>query len=512
MSTTPIQSPKKAFAAFWRKIPRYTWVTFISAFIIGFLAHGYKLTNFLLNHDNTIYDHFLWTSTQGRWFAFFPSAISGAFSLPLVNGVLAIFYIAVSACIVARGLRIRAPLHCVLLAGIMVAFPTVTGTFAYLSYMDCMMFALLLSCLAVCVAGQGRPFGIILGGVLLACGLGLYQSYITTAAAFAVGVLICDILDKQPPWRQTLVKGFKLLGTLALGLVLYFVMVWLTTRDVGLDAYQNLDSMGRLAFSDILPRLRQSLGGIYRFFFAAGQGMQPSYVSWLYVVFFAASAILGARVLWALRPKLKRAQMILLTGLLLAYIVACGSVYLMGAANTYVNMQYAFAMFPIACLAILERLDLKSPKPAVVLQWVCVLALAAVLHSYVLLANTVYLKMQLVHNQAYAYSVELVSRIHDTEGYATGTPVLFAGLPGQTIQTIAAFEEIQGISGAQSNMPASYSYRGYMEFFLGAVLPQPDLSEDALQAMYQKPEFVDMPAYPSPGSTKMLDGVLVVKF
>ena len=85
------------------------WVTaFVSCMVIGLLTYGYLMSNHFLTHDsmwNLYSDQNMITS--GRQFLQFACGISSYYDLPWFNGLLAIFYLAITSVLVVEGLGIR---------------------------------------------------------------------------------------------------------------------------------------------------------------------------------------------------------------------------------------------------------------------------------------------------------------------------------------------------------------------------------------------------------------------
>ena len=105
------------------------WVTaFVSCMVIGLLTYGYLMSNHFLTHDsmwNLYSDQNMITS--GRQFLQFACGISSYYDLPWFNGLLAIFYLAITSVLVVEGLGIRSHINAALSAGIIVTFPSVIG-------------------------------------------------------------------------------------------------------------------------------------------------------------------------------------------------------------------------------------------------------------------------------------------------------------------------------------------------------------------------------------------------
>jgi hypothetical protein len=217
-------------------MPHNEKITFFAAAAAGLLTHMYMFTNKLPNHDDI--GHMLgetYGTQSGRWFLPLLEKLDGSFSMPWLIGVLSILMLAAAACCIVSLLRIRTAVGCVLAAAILVTFPAVGATFTYMFSADAYFLSLALACFAVYITNRYR-FGFLAGIASITLSLGIYQGYFGVAAALCVGVLIIDLLDGDMPLKRLLLKGLKLLVTLAPGLRL-FVSVKLTTRTAGLVDY-----------------------------------------------------------------------------------------------------------------------------------------------------------------------------------------------------------------------------------------------------------------------------------
>ncbi len=129
--------PESFFASLFRRIPRHILITFISAFVLGFLIHGFVFSNKFLNHDDI--GHLFGSDygvASGRWLLPFALGLDGQVSVPWFIGVLSLLCLSVSASLTVAVLRIKSAFACVITAAVMVAFPTVGATFTYMFSAD----------------------------------------------------------------------------------------------------------------------------------------------------------------------------------------------------------------------------------------------------------------------------------------------------------------------------------------------------------------------------------------
>lgn len=114
-------------------------IILISTFIWGIFSHGMVLFNKYNIHDDVSALFEIGTTyTSGRWMLEILRKITwelfgqGAYSLPVFNGMVSIFFIALASYFITVLLKIQKPSICISISGILVSFPTITGLFGYM--------------------------------------------------------------------------------------------------------------------------------------------------------------------------------------------------------------------------------------------------------------------------------------------------------------------------------------------------------------------------------------------
>lgn len=213
----------------YSKISKIEKYAFISAIVCGLAAHGYMFANKLSFHDD-IGD--IWgvglTLASERWFLEVIKRFCATFSINAssawYNGLISLLFLSVSAAVVVRILDVKEELNAILISGIMVVFPTVAATFAYMFTAPAYCFAVLLICISAYLITQNKLFNVFFGGILMSVSLGIYQAYIGVYTSLAVIVLIQKILNKKEEFRIILKSIASYMAGGTLGIVLYLVM------------------------------------------------------------------------------------------------------------------------------------------------------------------------------------------------------------------------------------------------------------------------------------------------
>ena len=171
--------PEKALKNLYGKINSEWKVCFLSAMLVGFLTHFYKLTNWLPNWDSLVFRYDPQNMLGlGRWFLAVVCAPSSFYDLPFLNGMITLFFHGLGAVFICRVLDIREKITAGLIGAGIVTFPTVTSVLMYNYVSDGYSIAFFFSVLAAWYLTQEKP-KYLLGALLIALATGIYQAYVT---------------------------------------------------------------------------------------------------------------------------------------------------------------------------------------------------------------------------------------------------------------------------------------------------------------------------------------------
>lgn len=132
------------------RIDQKYWKLYGYLMAVGILCHGFMLFNKIPNHDDVAAIFTKGTTYPlGRWFLNFTSVIAGGFSIPLFIGLFSLTMIIGSAFLVCKVLDIEDTGRIFAVGAVMVCFPAVAGTFAFMFTADSYFLALFLACAGV---------------------------------------------------------------------------------------------------------------------------------------------------------------------------------------------------------------------------------------------------------------------------------------------------------------------------------------------------------------------------
>ena len=93
-----VKSPSDCLHGLCSRLTRQQKTAFLSTFFIGFFCHIFIFTNSMYNNDDIRYLYVTFDKPElGRWLQTYAAGISSYFSLPAVNGILALLYAGLAA-------------------------------------------------------------------------------------------------------------------------------------------------------------------------------------------------------------------------------------------------------------------------------------------------------------------------------------------------------------------------------------------------------------------------------
>lgn len=418
-------------------------------------------------------------------------------------------------------MRIEKPLAIVITAALCTAFPTVAATFTYMFTADAYFFGLFLAALAAYAVWRMPIWGLPLGTILLILSMGIYQSYFPVAAVLMVGALLFDCLEGRASFGRTLLRGVRMVATLALGIVVYMAVARLATMaSGGLSDYMGISSMGSLSLSELPELVRQSLESYESYFLQNELGWNFSFIPLLVIAAWVSGVVLLATLLL-------RRQVGVLRGLLALVLVGlyplAGSLIHIMVAGAAVHdlmiygLLYALILpLALASFAATHADEMGSLRSALqsLMSWIVIAAMALTAYNYIVTDNKAYLKMELGFTQIEAYSNRLATMIQSVPGYSPSLAVVLVGSSnGDALLDVTPELSEITLTGAlnMGTYRTQYSYGYLLNRF--SALPNyvylDDMPEEVSSAISGVSE--TMPAYPQQGCVQIAGDYIVVR-
>ena len=526
------------------RITKSDRIAFVSAVVTGLLIHMPAMLMDVPNHDGLSSMHFSQNMiTSGRWFLAVVCAASSFYTVPWVIGLIAIFELAITSVLLNRIFETDDPVTVFLISALLVSFPSLASTFAYVFTLDGYMAGLFLAVLAVYLVRKGH---FLLGGLSLAFSMGVYQAYLP----FAMLLCIWSVWDTMVRGEKGCVR--KSLDHLYMGItgaVLYYAILMILLRIEGkeLDTYQGIDSLENTGLSHRLSAVPHMYTDFVKFTlskgFIAGSVCAAAGLVLVALCVYAMLRLLAAKRLY------RKAWLYWLVLLSVVLVPVSANIVLMITpdVNYHLIMRYQWVLFWIAAVVICDKCvrnelrttgtdDVtkvsdapeasdasgtsasqdasgKKMRLAGILSWAAFAAASVIFISYAVTDNIGYTNLHRKYEKTYAYAMRLLDRIEQTEGYYQGVPIAIMGVIGDdefppSEVTAPVTEEMTGLNGDYL-IYTSDNYEAFIKYYMGATLNF--VSEEEEARIYYSDEYIAMESFPGATSVQMIDGVICVK-
>lgn len=510
--TEALQKLKKRIKPQWK-------IAFAAAMLLGLAIHMPILLSDIPNHDgldSMYFDQNMITS--GRWFLTIACGISSYFTIPWVIGLLGLIFLACGAAALTELLKLEDTVAIVAASGLLVAFPALASTFAYVYTLDGYMLAILLAILAVLWVEKGR-LGFLPGALCLACSMGIYQSYLPFAILLCIyKILIICMEDGIIKQKIKSSLNYLYMGMAGAALYLIILQVLLKIQGKELASYQGIDQgLGQLGAASAETGLLSTIVSMYRDFFAftlRGNVLFNSPISAAAFLGLVAFVLFTLVVLAVKRKWWKKFTFFVIIGLLVLVLPIVSNVILLISPDVtyHLLMRYQWVLYLICMLAFISRYA-GGGRWMTAVQWGAMAAALVLLLHYGVTDNIAYSNLEKRYEKTYAYCLRLLDRIEQTQGYYQGIPIAMIGVVSDveyppTDITGKVTSNMIGMNG-DSLLYRGTNYQIFMKNYLGATLNI--LPQEAMEEMYYHPEYMEMDSFPGRDSIRIIDGIMYIK-
>lgn len=506
----------------YKKIPHQQVVCFVTAVTAGFMTHLYMLTHKLPNWDdvNCFADAGA-TSNVGRWMLEALKDTLTKYSNPWLNGSAAIFLLAFCCCLILRILELKSMTSAVLLPFVIVTFPSVASTMAFMFTVDIYLFGLVLILLGVYLTRRYR-YGFAAGIFLCILGLGTYQAYI----CFAIGLFVFGIFLDGLWGRQVkilLLNIGKAVAVLGVSVISYIWISRLIFPDIVNTEYAGAGAMGKIVLSELPREIGRCYKRLLEYFILKPFSFvsKPGHIVNILVCLTAAGLFVFLIAAKKLYQKKFHFMICLLT--MAAAPLGIAFVYVMSPQASFsMLMFFQYVLVYVLLLTLVENLwkdradgQVPAIKKAVSIFASCLLFLTGCFHYTV--TGEAYFRMDMAKERVDAYYNRLLVRL-ESEGYEHGDAFLILGHsqdgdelflpPEHYMMEDEKYSDFSGIS-PEYGILTSGVRENYMRVYFGLEVPR--LPEEEKNAVLESGQFEKMPVYPKEGCVEKINGIWVIK-
>lgn len=514
-----IKTPTEYADHLFRRISREQKLAFVSTFLIGFFCHLFIFTNSMYNNDDIRYLYVTFDKPElGRWLQTYAAGISSYFSLPVVNGILALCYAGMASMVLTHMFQLKNRLLIVLVSGLLVTFPTVACLYSFMFAADPFLLSCFLSTLAAFfVTRNRRRWDWLIGAAFLCCSVGIYQAYLPFTLLLMLLYFILMLLAPEKYSDQTLIRtGIRYLLMLAAGMGAYYIGMTLTLKfkQTALSSYQGIGESSFPGIHEIKNRIFMIFQDFFDFF-------KPSQVlsfnHWMKAA-LCILLLLSAFCFFVLYQK-NRIYKSPLRNALLLFCVVCiplsvNVLYLISDGVGYhMLMRHAWCLFFIAALIFYEKAApycrISTQK---LMEWAAFVSAFLVIWNYILLSNIGYFNMNFRYEKTYALCLKIMDRIEQSEDYDKHRKMAFIGNYSKTYKMEAVSDLLEPMTGMNGARIFKGSSRAYLPFFQNCLGEDIEVvTPEEEETLRMTPEFQEMPYFPSSGSIRVINDVTVIK-
>lgn len=492
---------------------------FAASLSTGFVAHLFALTNVIHNYDSVLrlpYDYG-GGIPLGRWglqlLGEFAQRWGGNTNLPLVNGLIYLVLVALSAAILVKVFSIRDRKHAILIGMVFAVFPASVSTMIHRYCAVYYGISMLLAVSAVWVIHRHKIWGSVLSVLMITMSLGIYQAYIPVTIAAFILLLIQQALRGEEKILPIIKRGLHYAAVLIVGLVLYFLIQQLAMNITGIsmDDYQGISDMGKTGLAGLLSSAIDAIYLVIMLPMRDYCGISDAAGLRLAWVLLGGVTVCG--VLYILITRVKKVlKAILILVLCILFLLGANFIYVMCPGGlVYTLMVYGIAVILIAPAVILECIPEETGK-----KWkqlaskLIAVGMAVLIIGYAYLANTNYTAMYYADRQVENYMSSMVTQVRMTEGYTADKEWAFLGEISDPNLWFTWRDQMNygGFTGPD-NLLACHSTYSWMKYYTGyhpqMATPQRIAELAALD------EVKAMPCWPDAGSIKAVGNTMVIK-
>ena len=486
---------------------------FFSVIIIGLLAHIYKFTNTLPNHDALFA---LYTNNNvigsGRWFLAVACAPSSIYDLPWINGVFSLLWIGLTALVLIDYFEIKSKPAVILLSGLLVTFPCVVNTFLFEFTADAYFMSMLLATLGANFVklGRNKVKDLVLSVVCICLSCGIYQAYLSFALLLAVCHFVLVLLEGENSNKECFRWIVNQVVVYSLAIAAYYGIWKLLMFVQGTDVNSYIGFTGFRGYSlqNIIVGVKNTARTLAFFFLSRNIFEYGLSVYTVLNLLFLATLAVAVLVAVIKSGIIKRKVQFLLLVLCFVAMPVFACVW----NFVTVDMSYHMVMLQSLCVLYILLLVLSEDFLGIRFRELVCLLLLVLTAKFTIQANQVYFEMNRTIERSRATAIEMISRIHQLDDGSIKEIALVGSIERSLVNIgNSEYDEIW-VNGHQVRNNLVYDHV-YGNLFLQCYTDShySPVSEAVLADMGSSSEVGEMSIWPFADSVRIIDGVAVVK-
>ena len=516
------------------------YITVVSVFVCGLLAHLYQFTNKNFNYEELGQTPagFGAGVSLGRWGLQLIGDTEGFFfrtySIPMVNGMITLLFIALSAVCIVKTFDISDKVCCFLTGGIIATFPALVSTYFFMFTAPYYGLAMLLACISgmLLTEGMGELWKIsepdrkscikkavvntLLGIACLTLATSIYQSYCSVTLCILLLDVIVRLYENVEGIKKTLAAGIIYCVEFIISILLYLAGTKIAVKVTGiqLDDYRGMSNIGAINIGGLFTALKC----VYKNYLLLMTTRDVYQINPIYVVdaiFILVNCVCLYFAWNKIRSKSSVINKVFFLPALVLFPIATffPEVLTQGAGGVYSIMTYAVVFVFILPIVMYDkyRCGLTDTTRKDYAGRVLCISIFACILVYIWFANGNYQVLQYTTYHDLAYFETLATQVKSLDGYTADMPVAFVG-DGFDDPTFSAGGLMDSYFDIEGKWPTNVNYFNNIYLWTSYLGYTPEIIEFK-DSYYLKDieEVKRMPSYPNDGSIAIVDGMVIIR-
>lgn len=491
------------------KVAKRMKFSLFTTFLTGLLVHLYIITNGFVNHDS-MYNYYSNQdmSGSGRFTLQYLAGLSSYFDIHLVNGLLAIFYIALTVMLLVELLNIKSKLSIILTAMLYISFPTVSGVFTYSFTADGYQLGTLLAVLAIyCVMKMPKSYlSIIIASILLYVSIGTYQANLAFVLTLMLVIFVKDNLEKH----VSLSFYAKCIISIILGLGLYVIHFKLYERYSveGLTSYKGINESGNINLQHIQRSFDNAWIEMQSFLFNSGEFLNT--FEKFNLIYFVLLFIMLLLSIFALRLNWKSIVSLIIVALLTPYVTHI-LYFISPGVEYHILMKQNLALLFIIGVVIIDRLYNDKSILTIGLNLIFTFSIFIIAFNNSIITNIYYEKFEDVNKQTQSLLTQVAYDIRHLDGYNENLNIIIFGTPSIHLSLSERYNRVPTNVGATNQI--IYDTNTFVYYLNNEIGLKNGIKYEMQDFIDQHIEEINtLNIWPNPSSMKVIEDTIVIKF
>ena len=494
------------------KWKEYRW-PFLCAMLCGLLAFLYFFTNKLPNFDDVASTFSKGAAlVSGRWGLEICKYIFPNYSMPWLWGVVSLFIMSISACLILDLFHFKSKWICCLLAGLVVVFPSQLSIFMYMFTSTSYALAFFAAVFSAWILCNGRKiWKYLFAGTLFVVSIGIYQANIAITATLFVLIMISDIYRNEKSIREVIAFGLKCVLFIILAVAVYYgiTLLLLHLRGESFCGYAK-EAIGNP--ESLLERVLSCFRSFAAVFVPNVQkyGLITSeFSAYMHIIAGICASLPTLIHMIKTKQWTRLAFLTFLIAIVLPLSITCMLLIVTKTSvHTIVMASFMLVYFLLAIL--LERNFTGNNRLFCVLEKGVYLCFSLIIASNIVEANRAALAAQFEYENTKALYTTVAAQIQNTDGFDTDTRIALIGeAPVSKVMQGFGLSNIVGVIGSDGALRNAWSRESFINNYLGYDFSF--ASEKEVNELKDSNEVKGMKSYPYYGYVQKINNMIVVK-